>query len=217
MEKTRVIIADDHTILRQGLRSLLSDQEDMELVGEATDGREAIEMARELRPDVVVMDISMQKLNGVEATRQILEENDQIKVIVLSIHDEEGFISSALRAGASGYVLKSSAFDELKQAIRAAVRGEVFLSPAISPVVIQGYLSSQRPKEHKSLYERLTPRQRELLQLLAEGYPRREIASLLGISPKTVSRHREDIMKNLDIHDDAGLVKFAINMGIVDS
>ena len=217
MEQIRVILADDHTILRQGLRSLLAEEEDIVLVGEATDGREAVQLAEELQPDVIVMDISMQMLNGVDATRQILSKNDKSRVIILSIHDGESYISSALRAGAAGYILKNSAFDELKQAIRAAARGELYLSPAISPVVVEGYLDNLKPKKHMSSYERLTPRQRELLQLLAEGYARRQIAELLHISPKTVSRHREDIMHSLDIHDDAGLVKFAINVGIVDT
>jgi DNA-binding NarL/FixJ family response regulator len=217
MEQIRVVLADDHTILRQGLRSLLANEEDIVLVGEATDGREAVTLVEELLPDVVVMDISMKMLNGVEATRHIMEQNPAVKIVVLSIHHEESYVGSALKAGAAGYVLKSSAYDELTQAIRAAARGELFLSPAISPVVVSGYLDSLKPKKFISSYERLTPRQRELLQLLAEGYTRRQIAELLHISPKTVSRHREDIMHNLDIHDDAGLVKFAINVGIVDA
>lgn len=216
MAAIRVLIADDHTIVREGLVSLLQSDSDLELVGQAQDGREALRLALELEPDVVVMDISMPVLNGLEAARQIRAQKPQIKIVVLSIHNEAGYVSSALRVGANGYVLKSAAYEELKQAIQTTARGETYLSPSISTMVVEGYVTNVVVREKEMAYESLTPRQRELLQLIAEGRTRREIAKMLGISPKTVSRHREDLMHNLNINDDAGLVRFAVDLGIVD-
>ena len=217
MSPIRVLIADDHTIVREGLVSLLQSEKDIALVGQAQDGREAVKLALEQEPDVVVMDITMPTLNGLEAARQIRAQKPQIKIVVLSIHTEAGFVNSALRVGANGYVLKSAAYDELKQAILTTARGDVYLSPAISTMVVEGYVSNVVLREKETAYESLTPRQRELLQLIAEGHTRREIASMLGISPKTVSRHREDLMHNLGITDDASLVRFALDMGIIDA
>ncbi|NLS80246.1 MAG: response regulator transcription factor [Chloroflexi bacterium] len=216
MAAIRVLIADDHTIVREGLVSLLQSDSDLDLVGQAQDGREALRLALELEPDVVVMDISMPVLNGLEAARQIRAQKPQIKIVVLSIHNEASYVSSALRVGANGYVLKSAAYEELKQAIQTTARGETYLSPSISTMVVEGYVTNVVVREKEMAYESLTPRQRELLQLIAEGRTRREIAKMLGISPKTVSRHREDLMHNLNINDDAGLVRFAVDLGIVD-
>lgn len=215
MEPIRVLLADDHTIVRQGLRSLLESEEGFELVGEATDGRETVSLVDEIEPDVVVMDISMPRLNGIEAARQLLRHHEDVKVIFLSFRAEETYVRSALRAGGVGYILKSSAYDELKQAIEAAMRGEVYLSTSVSALVVEGYLGNVELRETETSYEKLTPRQRELLQLLAEGYTRREIAEMLKISPKTVSRHRENLMNRLNINDDASLVKYALRMGFV--
>jgi len=217
MNAIRVLLADDHTILRQGLRSLLESEDDILIVGEACDGRQAIELAKSTNPDVIVMDISMQGMNGLEATRQILKKVPNTKVVILSIHEKGNYVGSALRAGASGYIVKSSAYDELKQAIQAAARGDTYLSPSISHVVVDGYLESTALKEAEAAYESLTSRQREILQLIAEGRTRSGIASLLHLSPKTVSRHREDLMHNLGIANNADLVKFAVRLGIVNT
>lgn len=217
MKPIRVLLADDHTILREGLHSLLAAEEGYEIVGEANDGREAVQMVEQTKPDVVVMDISMKGLNGLEATHQIVRRSPETKVVILSIHGEESYVSLALRAGASGYVVKVSAYDELKQAIQAARRGEIYLSPAISPPIVEGYLENVALKDAAAVYDRLTPRQRELLQLIAEGYARKEIAALLQISPKTVSRHREDLMRNIGVDNDADLVKFALSVGVVST
>jgi RNA polymerase sigma factor (sigma-70 family) len=195
----------------------LEPEQDLILVGEADNGREAVELVREQNPDVVLMDISMPSLNGIEATRQIQREMANVKVIFLSFRDDEGYVREALRAGACGYVLKSSAYDELKQAIRAAMRDEVFLSPSISSLVVDGYLENLEIREDETAYECLTPRQREILQLLAEGNSRSEIAEILHISPKTVSRHRENLMHRLNVSDDASLIKYAIRLGLTSA
>ena len=216
MAAIRVLLADDHAIVRQGLRSLLEEEQDLLVVGEAKDGREAIQLADKTRPDVIVMDISMSELGGLEATRQIVRQFPAIQVVILSIHTEGNYVYAALRAGAKGYVLKTCAYDELREAIKSAMRGDVYLSSTISPLIIEGYSGEITLRETAATYESLTPRQREILQLIAEGRSRQEIADILGISPKTVSRHREDIMHALGVTDDAALVKFAIRAGIID-
>jgi len=217
MTAIRVLLADDHAIVRQGLRSLLEEEPDLLVVGEAKDGREAIQLADKTRPDIIVMDISMSELGGLEATRQIARQFPAIQVVILSIHTEGSYVYAALRAGAKGYVLKSCAYAELQEAIKSAMRGDVYLSPAISPPIIEGYAQETSLREAAATYEGLTPRQREILQLIAEGRRRQEIADILRISPKTVSRHREDLMRTLGIGDDAGLIRFAIRAGIIDA
>jgi DNA-binding NarL/FixJ family response regulator len=212
----RILLVDDHVIVREGLRRLIESEQDLQIVGEARDGCEAIELAEKTRPEVVVMDISMERLNGLEATRRILRLHPEIKIVVLSIHSEASYISAALRAGASAYVLKTSAFGELCEAIKQAVRGETYLSKALPPTVLESYRADVEADAFQGLYDSLTLRQREILQLLAEGRTRQEISQTLRISPKTVSRHREDVMHTLGITDDAGLVKFALRLGIID-
>lgn len=216
MSKIRVLLADDHTIVRQGLRALLDSQEDIEVVGEAEDGRQAFEKTKELIPDIVVIDITMPNLNGIEATRQIKKLNPEIKVLVLTVHDNEEYIHQILQAGASGYLLKESAVTDLVSAINAVKKGGIFLSPAISKVVVKDYIrhAEEGTGDFDSL-NILTNREREVLQLIAEGHTNREVAHLLKLSVKTVDVHRSHIMEKLNIHDVTGLVKYSIRKGLI--
>jgi DNA-binding NarL/FixJ family response regulator len=215
MSAIRVLLAEDHLLVRASLRSLLERVADVEVVAEADDGRQAIEKTNEHRPDIVLMDISMPGMNGMEATRQIVKALPEIKVVVLSMHTNEEFVLQALRAGASGYVLKGSPPQELEMAIGAVARGELFLSPAISKGLIAVFLS--QTADRASPLDQLTPRQREILQLVAEGKSSKEIARLLNASVKTVESHRQGLMDRLNIHDVPGLVRFAIRHGLVSS
>lgn len=216
MSKIRVLLADDHTIVRQGLRALLDSQEDIEVVGEAEDGRQAFEKTKELIPDIVIIDITMPNLNGIEATRQIKKLNPEIKVLVLTVHDNEEYIHQILQAGASGYLLKESAVTDLVSAINAVKKGGIFLSPAISKVVVKDYIrhAEEGTGDFDSL-NILTNREREVLQLIAEGRTNREVAHLLKLSVKTVDVHRSHIMEKLNIHDVTGLVKYSIRKGLI--
>ena len=211
----RVLLADDHRIVRQGLRSLLSAQSDIIVVGETGDGRETVQLAESLQPDVVVMDISMPLLNGIEATRQIVSRTPEVAVVMLSMHGGDEYILRALQAGALGYVLKQSVDTELIMAIRAAQRGESFLSPTIARRVINSYLQQAEAPQTQDRYELLTEREREVLQLVAEGKSMRETADLLCISPRTAAKHKSNLMAKLDIHHTACLVRFAIRRGVV--
>lgn len=215
MSKTRILLADDHTIVRQGIRALLDAQEGIEVVGEAEDGRQAVEKVKELVPDIVVIDITMPNLNGIEATRQIKKINDKIKVLVLTVHDNEEYVHQILQAGASGYLLKESAVSDLISAISAVKKGDIFLSPSISKVVVKDYIRHVEAESggFDSL-NILTNREREILQLIAEGRTNKEIAALLKLSVKTVDVHRSHIMEKLHIHDITGLVKYAIRKGL---
>jgi len=214
METIRVVLAEDHTIVRQGLRSLLDQQAGIEVVAEAENGRQAVRIAEQLRPDVVLMDFSMPDLNGLEATRQIKQRVPDVKVLILTRHVNKEYIESILRAGASGYLIKKSAVDELVIAIHSVHRGNSFLDPSISTMVIEGYLHPSAG-EIQSHDVKLTPRQREVLQLIAEGHPNREIASMLHISVKTVDNHRANLMDKLDLHSTADLTRYAIRKGII--
>jgi len=208
-----ILLADDHKITREGLRSLIDKQGDMEVVAEAEDGRTTVSLVRELLPDVVIMDVSMPDLNGMEATRQITGELSNVKVIALSMHSDELFVTEMLKNGASGYLLKDCAFEELEHAIRAVVAGQRYLSPFISEVVVNGYLQSLS-KTGFSGSGVLTDREREVLQLMAEGKSTKQIALKLHISIKTVETHRRQIMDKLDIHSVAELTKYAIRKGL---
>ena len=209
----RILLADDHKITREGLVSLISKQQDMEVVGEAENGREAVGLAKDLRPDVVIMDVSMPGLNGIEATKQILSEDENVKVIALSMHSDNLFVSEMLKSGASGYMLKDCAFEELDRAIREVVGGNTYLSPTISWVVIEDYLRKLN-KTDAGESGILSDREREVLQLLAEGQSMKQIGLKLFISAKTVETHRRQIMNKLDMYTVAELTKYAIRNGL---
>jgi DNA-binding NarL/FixJ family response regulator len=213
MSAIRVLLADDHTLVRAGIRTLLESLDGVTVVAEVADGREALALVAAERPDVVLMDVAMPKLNGLEATARVVEEFPNVRVIILSMHPNEEYVLRALRIGASGYLLKDANTAELEIALEAVVRGEIYLSPAISKQVAQ-YV--RRVGSEFDALDRLTPRQREVLQLIAEGRTSREIAQLLGISVKTVESHRTHLMDRLDIHDIAGLVRYAVRTGLID-
>lgn len=212
-KQIRVLLAEDHAIVREGLRSLLEKQSEIEIVCEAEDGRIAVERVREHQPDVVIMDITMPNLNGVEATRQITNEFPQIKVIALSVHSNRIFVADMLEAGASGYVLKECLFDELVQAIHAVIDGRTYLSSRITGVVVEDYIK-RLVNVSDSPLSSLTSREREVLQLVAEGKSTKEIALELHVSTKTIEANRRQIMEKLDIHSIAELTKYAVREGL---
>lgn len=205
----RVLLAEDHRVVREGLCRLLADQEDIRVIGEAADGQEAVELAEARGPDVVVMDVGLPGLNGIEAARRLLRTRPDIRVVILTMHDDATTVDRALRAGARGFVLKGRGVETLCEAIRTVQRGDVYLSPEVSDYVVQGYLSgaTQEP-------DPLTDREREVLQLVAEGYTSDEIAERTGLRPKTVRNYRTAIMDKLGIHSTAGLVRYALRHGI---
>jgi len=209
----RILLVDDHAITREGLRSLIEKQADMEVIGEAKDGRKAVELVRELSPDVVITGITMTNLNGVDATRQIVREFLKIKVIALSIHSNRAFVADMLKAGASGYVLKECTFDELVDAIRTVTDGSVYLSPKVASVVVSDYVQHSAEAVESPLGS-LTERQREILQLISEGKNTKQIALQLHVSTKTIEADRRKIMQKLDAHSIAELVKIAILGGL---
>ncbi len=213
MEPIRILLADDHTLVRAGIRSLLTNMEGIEVIAEASDGREALRLVRAHRPDVVLMDIAMPGLNGLEAATRIAKKFPHVRVIILSMHVSEEYVLQALRAGAAGYMVKGADAAELEIAIRAVARDETYLSPTVSKHVVTDYI--QRISGETTSLELLTPRQREVLQLISEGNSTRKIASTLKISVKTVETHRMQLMERLDIHDIAGLVRYAIRVGLV--
>jgi len=211
----RVLIADDHKIMLAGLRSLLEKQTDIEVVGEADNGRKAVRMAQEKKPDVIVMDVSMPDLNGIEATKQIIESLPETRVIALSMHSDKRFVMGMLRAGASGYLLKDCASQELANAIDQVAGGKKYLSPEITGVVIDDFLLGRGSSEEVAIAaSQLSPREREVLQLIAEGWSTKQIASHLYVSIKTIETHRRQIMKKLDLHSIADLTKYAIREGL---
>jgi DNA-binding NarL/FixJ family response regulator len=213
MPSIRVLLADDHALVRAGFRALAQNLAGVEVVAEAADGRDALALIKTCQPDIVLMDISMTGLNGLEATARVVKEFPQVRVIILSAHSSEEYVCQALRAGAAGYLLKDAAIAELELALRAVARGETYLSPAVSKHVISDYV--RRVGGEAGSLDLLTPRQREILQLIAEGKTTKEIAGLLHLSVKTVETHRTQLMDRLDIHDIAGLVRFAIRVGLI--
>lgn len=208
-----ILLADDHAIIRQGLRSLLEKQPDIEVVAEAEDGREAFELVRKLLPDIVVMDVTMPNLNGIEAARQIHSEFPGTKVIALSIHSNRRFVGDMLKAGAAGYILKEGLFDELVRAIQAVAAGDSYLSPRVTGVVVDDYVN-RLSRTSDSLLAALTSREREVLQLVAEGKSTKQIASDLHVSVKTVEANRRQTMEKLDLHSVAELTKYAVREGL---
>jgi DNA-binding NarL/FixJ family response regulator len=209
----KILLADDHKIVRDGLRSLLENEPDMEVVAEAGTGRATVQLAREHRPDVVVMDISMPDMNGIDATRSITEELGNVRVLALSMESDRRFVVEVLKAGASGYVLKDSAFAELATAIRTVAANEPYLGPRITEIVIKEYLQ-RIPSEGTLTCEKLTPREREVLQLIAEGKNTKEIAFAFDVSTKTVENQRHSLMQKLDLYSIAELIKYAIREGL---
>jgi len=213
VSKIRILVVDDHAIMRDGIRALLNLRDDIEIVGEASEGNEAIEKAEELAPDVVVMDIAMPGMDGLEATRRITKKNPKVKVLVLSQHDNKEYILSAIKAGVVGYVPKRALGLELVSAIRAVHQGDSYLYPSAAAAVIRDYLKGAV----KEPYDRLTAREREILTLIAEGHTSREIADKLFISLKTVLGHRTKIMEKLDLHNRSELIKYAIRKGLIST
>ena len=210
---TRILLVDDHAIIRQGLCSLLEKQPDIEVVGGVEDGRQAVDTARQLAPDLVIMDISMPNLNGIDATRKIAEEISGVKIIALSIHSSRRFVAEMLKAGASGYILKDCLFDELMEAIKTVLRGEIYLSPKITGIVIDDYVQ-RLSKQYQPDGLTLSDREREVLQLLAEGKSTKQIALQIHVSAKTIESNRRNIMDKLKINSVAELTKYAVREGI---
>ena len=211
-----IIIADDHTIVRQGLIKLLEEEKRMQVVGEAKDGREAVTKVYELEPDIVIMAIAMPKLNGIEASRQIKQSGPKTKIIILSMHDHSRYVRELLGLGVSGYLLKNSASSEIVKAINCAVKGETYLSPAISSRVIEDYVGMNKKSQEEELYNTLSNREREVFQMVVEGSSTKTIADTLCVSPSTVKSHRSNIMEKLKMDNLSQLIQYAIQLGIID-
>ena len=215
MKSIRVLLADDHKLIRAGLALVVAQQPDLSVVGEADDGRQAVEMVKSLRPEVVVMDIGMPNLNGIEAARQITQIRPDTAVVMLSMHADEGYVLRALKAGARAYLLKDSATTDLVQAIRAVVEGKSFFSPAVSRVLLQDYMRKLQRSGAEDSYDLLSPREREVLQLVAEGKSNKEVANLLNLSTYTVETHRAKIMQKLNLKGVPELILYAVRKGII--
>lgn len=214
-EMIKILIADDHGIVRTGLKLLFERIPDMRVVGEAGDGRDAVRLAAELQPNIVIMDIGMPLLNGLEATAQIVRANDRIGVIILSMYTDESYIVRALDAGAKGYLLKDNADDDIERAIRSVSLGRPFFSPSIAQALLEDYVRLMRERRVQDSYELLTEREREVLQLLAEGKSNKEAATVLNLSPYTIETHRTNLMQKLGVHNTAEIVLYAVRKGIV--
>lgn len=214
-EKSRILIVEDHTLLRAGLRALLSQDADIEIVGEAENGRDAVQMIGTLSPDLVLTDLSMPGMNGIEAIVDIKRRYPSTRVLVLTIHKTEEYIHESLRAGADGYILKDASHDELRIAIRSVLSGKTYLSPDISAKVINGYLGTDNANTPSSPWDSLTHREREVLKLVAEGRPNKYIADYFCLSIKTVEKHRSNLMKKLDLHNASTLTAYAIERGLI--
>jgi two-component system, NarL family, response regulator NreC len=212
----RIVIAEDHTILREGLKALLSSQPDLKIVGEAGDGLEAIRCVRDLGPDMVLLDLSMPRMTGLDAIKEIKRINPDVKIIVLTVHSSEEYILATLQAGADGYVLKEAHSAELQTAIRHVLEGRRYLSPSISGTVIDGLLQGKKASAIRSSWETLTQREREILKLIAEGHKNKDIADLLCISVKTVEKHRANLMEKLGLHNVAALTALAAEKGLIN-
>jgi two-component system response regulator NreC len=211
----RIVLADDHAVMRRGLRLVLEQEKDFEVVGEASDGREAVALAEALRPEITVLDITMPNLNGIEAARQISAKQIGVSIIVLSMHADESFVLRALKAGARGYLLKESAESDLINAVRLVTDGKSFFSPTVSRLLVQDYVRQLQDKDVEDSYELLTPRERELLQLIAEGKSNKDCANMLNLSLYTVETHRSNILNKLNLHGVPELILYAVRKGVI--
>jgi two-component system response regulator NreC len=211
--KTRILICDDHTLFVEGIKAMLRNESSLEIIGEARDGRQGVELVKQLNPDVLLMDVSMPDMNGFDATRRVREFDDSVKILILTMHDEEELVARCLEAGASGYIIKDAPASQLLYAIETVQKGEKYLSPVVLKKVVAGYVkNSSRPQ---TSYDRLSGREREVLQLLAEGLTVKEIAIRLNLSVKTVEVHKYNLMKKIDVHDRAELIKYAIQKKLI--
>jgi two-component system, NarL family, response regulator NreC len=215
MSAIRILVADDHGVVRKGLRLILERHGGLEVVGEAADGREVVRLAAELAPDIVIMDVGMPQLNGIDATVQILHRNPGVGVIILSMHSDEGYIVRALSAGAKGYLLKDSAEEDLVQAVRIVAQGRPFFSPSITQTLLDDYVRQLRQKGLQDSYDLLTEREKEVLQLIAEGKSNKEVATILDLSVYTVETHRTNLMQKLNLHNTAEIVLYAVRKKII--
>lgn len=215
MTRLRLLLADDHTVVRQGLRKVLEERPDWEVVAEAGDGREAVRQAEQHRPDVAIIDVAMPLLNGIETTRQIARRVPTTRILVLSMHADEAYVTQILQAGATGYLLKDSADVDLLQAVAAVAKGKSFFSPSIARVMLDDYVRQRGEKGAADRYETLSEREREIFQLVAEAKTNKEIAALLNVSPSTVETHRAHIMEKLDLHSAAEIVLYAVRRGVI--
>ncbi len=215
MNKIRVLLADDHPVVRVGVGTLVNSEADMQVIGEASTGFEAVRMSLELKPDIIVMDISMPEIDGLEATRRIHNMNPEIRILILTVHAHERYLFPVLKAGADGYVLKSTVDTELINAIRSVVKGEVFLYPSATQMVLRDYLNRLQAGEEQDAYDRLSEREREVIKLIALGHTSGEIAEKLILSPKSVETYRSRIMQKLSLHNRAALVRFALSHGLL--
>ena len=215
MSKIRILVADDHAIIRKGFRYVIQQQQDLDVIGEAADGREAVRLARELEPDVVVIDIGMPQLNGIEAAEQITSRNAKVRVIILSVHSDETYIIRALNAGVKGYLLKESADLDLVRAVRSVAQGRSFFSPKVAQTLAEDYVRLIQQRGVQDSYDILTEREKEILQLLAEGKSNKEVATILNVSPYTVETHRANIMQKLNLHNTADIVLYAVRKKII--
>ena len=215
MGKIRILICDDHGIVRKGLRLQLEQREEFEVLGEAADGREAVRMAEELGPDLVIMDIAMPNLNGIDAAAQMVKRNPDLRVIILSMHSDESYLTRALTAGVKGYLLKETADLDLYRAVQAVAQGKVFFSPAIANTLLEDYMRQLQQRGLQDSYDLLTDREKEILQLLAEGKSNKEVATTLDLSTYTVETHRTHIMQKLNLHSSADIVLYAVRKKII--
>jgi DNA-binding NarL/FixJ family response regulator len=213
--KKKVLIAEDHKLFREGIKALLSTRDELEIVGEAADGLEAIRCARKFKPEIVLLDLSMPKLSGISAITELKNQIPEIKILAVTIHEDDQYVLEAFNAGADGYCLKDAGRNELMVAIESVLAGKRYISPSISENVMEGYLEGRKKLKSKTTWDTITLREREVLKLLGEGYQNKEIADLLNISPKTVEKHRANIMNKLDLHNAAALTAYAIEKGLV--